>query len=104
MSQRPDPADCIFFGIIGLICLLFICAGSYALGYSYGKTVGTEIMQKEAMYYKYGEYSKNHSFIWKDEADKARFIEDLDFFKRNRNIFPEIPMVPNGKIDPTQPF
>jgi hypothetical protein len=65
-------------------------------------------MEKQAVYYGYGEYSKNGGFLWKDEIEKENFLKDLEFFQRNEKkmkeqLVPNIPF-PSNKIDPTQPF
>lgn len=109
--QTVDLGTIIFIGTMVLFLLFMTAMISHGVGYSDGR----EVVQKEAVSHKYAEYDESQRFIWKDDLEKQRFLEDLDFIKRHERMFvPSLPGLgafgpltsdpPIPKIDPTQDF
>lgn len=55
-------------------------------------------LQREAIHYNYGSYSKGGDFVWKVEIERDIFLKDLEFFKRNEKMFR--PLGPSSDVVP----
>lgn len=104
-----DKNENFFYGaLLSFVVMLPLSIVTCATFSSSARVDAENRMEKQAVYYGYGEYSKNGGFLWKDEVDKENFLKDLEFFQRNEKkmkeqLVPNIPF-PSNKIDPTQPF
>lgn len=78
------------YGLIDLVivaALFFvILMVSGGIFHSNGKTAGIELMEKTAISQNAGTY-KDGKFKWNSEIQSENFLKDLEFFKRNENIF-----------------